>query len=419
MKRLAAQQEIPLNSALYHRGVEQFKNNMEDVCKILSEKGIPVFVSNLVSNEKDLKPFISSKTDSISSAGYHHGLAEKAYSNNDYTTAKHEFVQAKELDMLRFRAPEALNTVIEGLPQRFPEVYVVDTRKEFEDHSPQGIIGSETILEHVHPNIYGYSLMSEAFYQSIKLHGLIAPGKGTEMPLEQLQREMPITKVDSLKGAFEIRMLKENWPFNQPKTVDFNRPGSYEEEQALLLLYEKINWITSMGKQMDHYLKRHDQINARKVAEATVLQFPNVVEWQFYAGKVCMEQQQNEKAKVYLLHAFKLSRAPETAHRLAILFLKDDLPEKALPYLNYLGQANTKTKYSAAISLTNEIIGYKDGLRKDTTNVDLLVRIASAYYKMQNSAVAVQYAEKAFRLDKHNSETNELLGKIKSMPVKN
>jgi len=49
----------------------------------------------------------------------------------------------------------------------------------------------------------------------------------------------------------------------------------------------------------------------------------------------------------------------------------------------------------------------------------LLVRIASAYYKMQNSAVAVQYAEKAFRLDKHNSETNELLGKIKSMPVKN
>jgi len=81
MERMASKQEIPFQSTLYNRGIVQFKNNMEDVCKVLSSKGIPVLVSNLVSNEKDLKPFISSKNDPITSADdpehYHYWSSSK------------------------------------------------------------------------------------------------------------------------------------------------------------------------------------------------------------------------------------------------------------------------------------------------------------------------------------------------------
>ena len=248
MKRMAAKQEIPYNSSDYKRGIQQFQTNMESVCQVLTNKNIPVFISNLVSNEKDLKPFISSKTDSATSAEYQYSLADAAFRNNDFAKAKGLYLNAKDLDMLRFRAPETVNEIIAGLPQEFPSVYLVDTKKLFEAHSPQGIIGSETILEHVHPNILGYGLMSEAFYQAIKQQYLISNNWKNEISFEQLRHEMPITMVDSLKGTYEIQVLKEFWPFDEGKTFDSNKLNSFEEQLAVALLNFKISWNDALKK---------------------------------------------------------------------------------------------------------------------------------------------------------------------------
>jgi len=419
MKRMAARQEIPFHSDLYYKGVEQFKINMEDVCDLLSKKRIPVFISNLVSSEKDLKPFISSKKDSTLSAGYQYDLANNALKNGNYVSAKKLFVLAKELDMLRFRAPEALNTIIAGLPQHYQGVYMVDTKKLFEDYSPNGIIGNETLLEHVHPNLFGYSLLSDAFYQSLKQHKLINPDSRNELSLAQLQHEMPITLVDSLKGTFEIMVLKEKWPFKQPKTIDLNNQNSFEAKLAIALLYHKIYRVAAMKTQMDYYLLQHDQKNILKVAEASVLQIINNADYLNNVGKLCEEQGRNDKAKVYLQQAFRIAPAQETAQRLVILFLRDDQPEKALPYLDYLQQTNlSRTVYSSTISLIRQIIGYKDQLKGDVSDIGLLNKIALSYYTMQNTDIALRYAERSFSLDKKNSVTNELIGKIKSLSTR-
>jgi tetratricopeptide (TPR) repeat protein len=418
MKRMAAKQEIPFNSSLYFKGIAQFKSNMEEVCSVLSKKGIPVFVSNLVSNEKDLKPFISSKNDTILSAGYHYSQGIKASTLNEFAKAKQQFILAKDLDMLRFRAPEAMNTIIAGLPGKYKGVYLVDTKTIFEAHSPHGIIGNETILEHVHPNIFGYSLMSDAFYRSIKQHKLITPESGREMTLKQLQEEMPVTLVDSLKGTFEIALLKEKWPFSQRKTIDLNKQTSYEARLAISLLYEKISWLNAMKNQMDYYSTLNDRKNMLKVAEASVLQIVNNPDYLMNVGRLCEEQGLHEKAKVYIQQAFVLSPLPETAQRLVVLFLKDDQPERALNYLVYLDKSNvSRPVYSSTISLITEIISCKNKLSGDNHNVDLLNQIAYSYYKMQNAGIALQYAERSFTLNKKNKQTAELLEKIKSLPV--
>jgi len=171
-----------------------------------------------------------------------------------------------------------------------------------------------------------------------------------------------------------------------------------------------------MKAQIDHYSKLNDPINTLKVAEASVLQVVNNADYLLNVGKLCVEQGKSDKAKVYLQHAFKLSPSLETAQRLTILFLKDDQPEKALPYLTYLNQSNaSKTIYSSTISLANKIIESKNKLNEDLANVGLMNEIALNYYKMQNTDIALQYIEKAYALDKHNIVTNELLEKIKSM----
>src|SRR5665648_54199 len=419
MKRMASKQEIPFNSAVYNRGIAQFQENIEDVCKVLTNKNIPVFISNLVSNEKDLKPFISSIVDTTASADAHFILAAKAYQSGDFVKAKQQYIQAKDLDLLRFRAPEALNKIIVDLPNKFPAVYLVDTRKIFEANSPHGIIGNETILEHVHPNIFGYGLMSEAFYQSMKKHKLISQTRENEIPLEKLQREMPITIVDSLKGTYEIAVLKENWPFNENKTFHSNQLHSYEEKMAVALLNGKISWNAAMENQMSHYLNQNDQVNATKVAEAAALQYPNDATFLLFAGKFCMKLQKDDKAKVYFQKAFKLVPNSETAQYLTMLYFRSDEPVKALNYLNYLVlDKNPKANYSLAKTLTTEVIDCEGKLKGDSANVSLLNKIALNYYKMQSSDIALKYVEKSFKLDNKNIATIDLLRKIKSGSVK-
>ena len=415
MKRMASKQEIPFNSEIYKRGIQQFQSNMEAVCKILSDRKIPVFISNLVSNEKDLPPFISSEKDTANSATYQYSLAETAFKNGYFAKAKTLYIKAKDLDMLRFRAPETLNTVISELPQKYPDVFLVDTRKVFEANSPHEIIGKETILEHVHPTIFGYGLMSEAFYQTIKQHHCLSQTWDNEISFEQLQREMPITKVDSLKGTYEIQELKEAWPFNQEKTLDFDRLNSFEDKLAVALLRYKISWNDAIQKQMNFYLSHTDGVNATRVAEAAALEFSNDATFLNYAGKFCMNLHEYHKAMVYYLHSFRLVKDFGTAQSLAILFLKKDEPHKALIYLDYLAKNNhSKVNYSIAQSLTTEVMNDKTKLSVDSLNVPLLNQIALNYYKMQNIEVALKYAEKAFELDKRNNSTIELLRKIKT-----
>jgi hypothetical protein len=416
MKRMAAKQEIPFNSPTYQRGISQFQTNMEKVCEVFSINQIPAFISNLVSNEKDMKPFISSEHYSAFSANHQFEQAKGALENGEYAKAKQHFIQAKDFDLLRFRAPEAINQIIESLPAKYPSVFMVDTRKIFEENSPHGIIGKETILEHVHPTIFGYGLMSEAFYRAMKKHGAISPGNQNEISFDQLRHHMPITQVDSLKGTYEIQVLKEAWPFCQGKIFEPDSLKTFEEKLALALLNYKINWNDATEKLMQHYLDNHDLVNATKVAESAALEFSNDETFLQYAGKFCTGIHQNEKAKTYYQHAFRLKKGMETAQALAILYLKSDEPEKALAYLNFLkGNNHSQINYSVAQNLTAEVADCKKKLAHDPLNVDLLNKIAQNYFKMQNVEVATKYAHQVLATDTRNKAASDLLKKIESI----
>ncbi|MEJ0081907.1 MAG: hypothetical protein WDM78_13385 [Puia sp.] len=44
----------------------------------------------------------------------------------------------------------------------------MDSKGIFEANSANHMIGNELILEHVHPNLNGYALISDAFYEAMK-----------------------------------------------------------------------------------------------------------------------------------------------------------------------------------------------------------------------------------------------------------
>ncbi len=59
MELMVGDQQIAYGSPLYSRGITQFETNMDEAMDIFHRRGIPVFISNLVSNLKDQRPFVS------------------------------------------------------------------------------------------------------------------------------------------------------------------------------------------------------------------------------------------------------------------------------------------------------------------------------------------------------------------------
>lgn len=409
MKRMAEDQHIAYGSETYQAGVTQFKTNMNDLCALMSNRGIPVFIGNLVSNEKDLQPFISSAKDSLHSADFHYDHANRLYAGSNFTGAKKEYVLANELDLLRFRAPVVINRIVRELADTYRGVTLVDVRAAFEKRSEHGILGKQTLLEHVHPNLFGYALLSDAFYESLKSSGLINVKTEREISLQELRMRMPLTRMDSLKGEFEIMILKEGWPFNLPMPVDEKREKTIEEQLAGALVVKQITWEEAMGRLKRHYAVQKNKTGSLKVMEALALEQPHDPLLYDQVGKFCLNMGENEKAIVYLAHAFRTENNFERAQTLFITLLKLDRPDEALPYLGYAA-AHSQSGFSLneLHAFVSELTVLKSKFELDTSNVALSNQLAAGYLRFANAAAAVKYLKITLSKEPENAMALQL-----------
>lgn len=387
MERMAAKQELPFGSADYQKGISQFEENIGDLCRFYSTTRIPVFISTVVSNEKDLKPFISSSTGASAKASYQ--LAEKAYQAQNYAEAKKDYVKAKELDMLRFRAPEAINNTIRRFATTYPNIHLVDTRAVFENHSPHGILGNETLLEHVHPNLYGYALMSDAFYEALKKYHIIVLQQADEMTFNQLLTQMPVTKVDSLNGAYQIMMLKAGWPFNEKIPASFKAGSSLAEKLAGPLAVNRITWMQAMDELFKQSMAVHDNREALKATEAVLLEHPAALKDYIFAARLNYELKNMKRSEFYFKKCYQLDASTQNAQNLVLFYVKTDDLANALKYADLVGP-NAESCHRVVQDLANN----KKQLAMNTANMDARARISADYKLLGQDSLATVYARR-------------------------
>jgi lysophospholipase L1-like esterase len=394
MELMVGEQEIPFGSALYERGIRQFETNMDKTLAIFHDHGVPVFISNVVSNIRDQHPFIS-VGDSANSA---FAQGTKAWSDSSFTVAKADFTRAKEEDALRFRAPEAINAIIDTLSRKYPNTHLVDSRAVFEAASDHGIVGNSLLLEHVHPNLMGYALLSDAFYHALQQQGLIPATSDTVESFLRLLRDMPITRVDSLAGAYKIDNLKNNWPFNNsgheggPPSRATWRLTTEEEDLAYAVAFEQLPWEEAMRQLYDYYSKTEDWAKAAIVMEALCLEHPGEPSWYQKTAMLFGKLKENEKAILYFREAFDREPSFDKAHYLFVLCLQQDRPVDALPYLDYAIANNASGMNLQPVrSDAVEIIRLEKSLAQDSTNTSLLDTIANTYARMGNKPAALKY----------------------------
>ena len=185
MAKVARERSIPLGSPLYEQGLEQFRGNMQRILQRFATAGVPVYVGTLASNERDQAPFLSLaspaaaqtlgslfergrsaargrrsryggaafrealKLDDGAADGWF-GLGQTLAKHGRYGEARAAFLAAKDRDALRFRAPEAINDVLRELAAD-GDARLVDTQRALVAASRDRIIGSDLMLEHLHP----------------------------------------------------------------------------------------------------------------------------------------------------------------------------------------------------------------------------------------------------------------------------
>jgi tetratricopeptide (TPR) repeat protein len=311
---------------------QHFQSQLESLVEVGAKAGVPVFVSNIATNLKDSAPFASVLPETLSGEqkevwrkAVNDGLkllraqlVSEAYLKfqeageiepdhadlqfnmgqcllrlEDSQKPKSYFVNARELDLLRFRADERVNQIIRDACEGKEKdgVYFVDAIKYFEEQSKDGIPGYDFFWDHVHLKFAGNYLLARLYAVQIA-HALSLRGvEITEKPWLNTQEcavRLALTRWGQYSMTNTMVARLNQYPFSeQSNRAELNAKMLEESKllkldankevlQAMAALYQKAialdedNWM--LYDQYAKFLKgfgdkENAGINWKKVLE--------------------------------------------------------------------------------------------------------------------------------------------------------
>ena len=243
METLARTREIPLDGEIYQRGVRQFEGNLERVLRVFREDGVPVFVGSLASNIRDQRPFPAPGNRGPSRAEGAFLDARQALRAGDLGRARSLYERARDLDVVRFRAPSAFNTVIRRVADAAGATYV-PVAETATQRARFGAPGEDLFLEHVHPNRDGYVLIASAFFEAFRAARFLGhAGRPERLRSPAEYREgMDLTPFDERIVTHTVRTLTLRWPF-----VPVDRQRDYRGSYRPTSLLDSLSFAVSRG----------------------------------------------------------------------------------------------------------------------------------------------------------------------------
>lgn len=315
MAQMVGDRAIPYRSPLYENARAIYEHNLRAIIACARERGIPLLFSTLVSNLRDQQPFVSLfaagehppderswralmdsaavraaagdvagslaacraavRLDTMYAGGFYTlGLAYERIGAAD--SARMAFERARDLDALRFRASGEFQQVLlevcrdEGVP-------VARVDSSFAAASPNGIVGSSLILEHLHPNVDGYFLMAGTWAEAIREAGLLAPRNAWVAAPDDslLMARSTVSAFDRLVGKIRIAHLIRRWPFTETEEPYRFVPADDVEGVVYRYVQGKSAWSEARYELADVYARagRYDLARTEALAVAKVLFF--------------------------------------------------------------------------------------------------------------------------------------------------
>ena len=248
--------QVRENSPLMQYSYSNFEKNLRDTVAVAHNSGARVIVSTVATNLKDCGPFASLHRENLgvddlrtwtalvqqgadldSARSYAEALkayeaaakiddqyadldfriARNLWMQGDYAAAKSHFLRARDLDTLRFRADSRINEINRSVAQSASGAELVDADALFAKESPNGIIGSDLVYEHVHMTPQGNYLLARAMFLQIasKLPAQAGSApQGADIPSEtECEQLLAFTGHDRIRIVAEMLGRLQKPPF--------------------------------------------------------------------------------------------------------------------------------------------------------------------------------------------------------------
>ncbi len=341
MARMAKNNLVPYQSALYKAGINQFENTLTDIIQMIKEQNVPLIMGTLTSNLKDQPPFISLNEKENESADYYFQKAKDALQNGNTIEAKKLFIKAKELDALRFRAPEEMNGIIKKLSGK-NNIPLVDFETAFSNLSKDNIVGNNLLVDHLHPTLHGYQIFGKLFYEAMEKNNFL-PNSERQNISDAMQdslvvKNFPFSRLDSTISSYRLTSLKGDFPFvrdgNKKKLLDLVRLKDYNDSLAYKVVAENFYWELAHKKLATAYKNQKNYYGFISEYSALIGQFPYTIELYELLVQTLLEAQKYSEAYAFLEKYYRLQPDAFCTKWLGTINLYNDKPDLALKYLN-------------------------------------------------------------------------------------
>lgn len=245
--------QVRESSPLMKHAYANFEQNLRDTVAVAQRSGARVIVSTVATNLKDCAPFGSLHRENLtagelsawtslvqqgaeleSERSYDEALkayqaagkiddqyaelefrmARSLWMLGDYAGADQHFRRARDLDTLRFRADSKINQINRSVASA-SGAELVDADAIFSKESPNGIIGSDLVYEHVHMTPLGNYLLARAMLLQIASRLPAPAGRPVaDVPSEaECEQWLAFTGHDRSRIAVEMLERLQKPPF--------------------------------------------------------------------------------------------------------------------------------------------------------------------------------------------------------------
>lgn len=358
MKRMVADNSILYGSGEYRIAMKRYRQNMEKILRKFRSKNVPVFISEVVSNVRDIEPFGSVANDTLEAAADVFRMAKSAEQQGDFESAHNLYYRAKDLDGIRFRASEDVNRVVNDLAAGYGAVRV-PMLSWFQKNALNGLIGNNLMTEHVHPNVDGNFLMAGAFFNSLAESGILGQSDVPEIhSLSYYKKNWGYTPLDTLLAFHRVQLLKGFWPFVKAGEPETDHTKTYHPENRLdslafsTLINKKVDLAAVRLELAHRYKKTGETEKACREYEALIKTNPYIAENYRDAATCLIELQDLPLALLYLGKSLEYENSFYAHFRMGeILLVKGDFENASASFRDALNLASEEEKPKVLVKL--------------------------------------------------------------------
>ena len=338
MESLVGNQRITLGGDAYRRGVRQYESNLRIAIERLRKAGIPVFVGSTPSNLRDQRPFGTAAVPPDSAATRVYDSAGTALASGDSARAHAMFARARDLDVIRFRAPGEFQSVVQRVARQTGAVYV-PAAELVARASRHGIPGADLFFEHVHPNQTGYLHLARAYYQAIASAGFV--GRKADLSRfagwSEYQRRMSLTELDHRIAHHTIQTVTTRWPFLPvARQLDYRgtyRPADFVDSVAFAASRGGLPWAQAKVLVAQRHAASAEIDRAVAEFDGLIRDRPQIEIAYSMAARALLSASQLPRARQYLQRAHSISPTGFNSFSLGVIELQEKNLQRGIALL--------------------------------------------------------------------------------------